>query len=303
MTRISAIICTRDHPNLIGRAVSSVLVNDHDSFELLVMDQSADDRTRQVLSAFEGNEHLRYIHLETAGLSIARNAGIENAAAPLIAFTDDDCVAPRDWLHEVESAYMRYPNAELMYGQTLAPPELWGLGVVPAFHIAKEELYTPRTRFRTPGMGATLALRRRLVDRIGGFDEALGAGGVLRASEDFDFQFRAMRNGASCLYTPKVWVRHYGLRTWNEWSATQKAYGIGDAAFYLKHVRCGDALALRLLVTRLVRLTAREILNPIRRKPSQSTYLRSYLNGARESLRYGIDREARLYVLNKSTTV
>src|SRR5690606_34503605 len=136
----------------------------------------------------------------------------------------------------------------------------------------------------------------------GGFDEALGAGGVLRASEDFDFQFRAMRAGANCLYTPRVWVTHYGMRSWSEWPQTQKAYGIGDAAFYLKHVRCGDGRALRLLLTRVARLTVREALNPIRRKPSQWHYLRSYATGIRESMKYAIDHEKRLYRLPDQQT-
>jgi hypothetical protein len=75
------------------------------------------------------------------------------------------------------------------------------------------------------------------------------------------------------------------------------AYGVGDGAFYFKHVRCGDLLALRLLLARLGRLTASQLLSPLRRRPSQWPYLRSYLTGMVASMHYRIDRKKRLYQL------
>ena len=41
---VSAVICTRNRPDLIGTAVSSVLANTYPSFDLLVVDQSTDAR-------------------------------------------------------------------------------------------------------------------------------------------------------------------------------------------------------------------------------------------------------------------
>jgi GT2 family glycosyltransferase len=243
------------------------------------------------------------MHVDRVGLAAARNAGLSRTAAPVIAFTDDDCVVPPSWLERIEDAFVRHPAAELMYGQTLEAPEFASApGVVPQFLIKTEELFRPQDGFRTPGMGADFAVRRQLVERVGGFDEALGAGGPLLSAEDLDFQFRALRAGARCLYTPAVWVHHRGLRSPEQWPATQAAYGIGDAAFYLKHIRCGDLFAARLLVARLARLTAKQLLNPIRRKPTQWPYLRSYLIGMRRSFSFRIDRKNRLYRLSENVS-
>jgi glycosyltransferase involved in cell wall biosynthesis len=298
MTDISAIICTKGRPDLIGQAVGSVLANEHKSFELLVIDQSADDSTERALDGWHGDERLRYIHLDRVGLSAAYNTGITLSAAPLLAFTDDDCIAPANWLAAIEGAFMRHTDAELLYGQTLIAPELRAdAGVVPDLTIRREEKLGKEHGFRIYGMGANFAMRRTLIERIGGFDEALGGGGPLRSSQDFDFQYRAYRSGAVCLLSPDVRVDHYGVRRGQEWTDTMTAYGVGDGAFYMKHVRCGDLTALRLLIVRVGRLLGRELLNPIRRKPTQWPYLRSYVEGMRRSLRYDIDRDKRLYRL------
>ena len=300
--RISAVMCTRGRAEMIARAVGSVLDNDHDSFEMFVVDQSDDDSTRLALAEYMHHERFRYLHLERVGLSHAYNVGIQAATAELVAFTDDDCVAPRDWLSTIEATFLRHPGVELVYGQTLAAPDIpERAGVLPALPIEHEEKLGPEHGFRVYGMGANFAMRRSLIDRIGGFDEALGGGGPLRSSQDFDFQFRAYRSGAVCLLSPDNWVHHYGVRQGQAWTNTQIAYGIGDGAFYLKHIRCGDLLALKLLLGRITRLMAAQVLSPVRRRPTQWPYLRAYLTGMRRSLAFSVDKRTRLYQSSRSS--
>jgi GT2 family glycosyltransferase len=213
-----------------------------------------------------------------------------------MAFTDDDCIAPVDWLKSIEHRFEEHRDIDLLYGQTLAAPELSSTpGVLPSLLIASEEKLSRHHGFRVYGMGANFAMTRRLVERIGDFDEALGGGGPLRSSQDFDLQFRAYRAGAVCLLSPDVWVHHYGIRDAASWPATQMAYGVGDGAFYFKHVRCGDPLAMWLLGRRLLRLSLRQVVNPVRRRPSEWPYLRSYFTGIARSLRYPVNRKTRLF--------
>ena len=96
-------------------------------------------------------------------------------------------------------------------------------------------------------MGANFAVRRRLFDAIGGFDERLGCGGPLRAGEDFDFAYRTYRSGAAILLRPDVSLLHDGRRERSEWPGLVRNYGIGDGAFYSKHIRCGDWRAMQML--------------------------------------------------------
>ena len=300
--RLSVVICTVNRPDLIASAVRSVLDNDYPSFEVVVLDQSRDDATEKVLQPLLSDDRLRYKRLERVGLSYAYNQGIALARADLIAFTDDDCVAPRDWLESIEATLEHHPDVELLYGETLVAPELADVeSVVPSVRYGKERKMGRGHGFEVGGMGANFAMRRSLVDRIGGFDEALGGGGPLRSSQDFDFLYRAYRQGAVCLMTPAVWVHHYGLRKDAQWLETLKAYGVGDGAFYMKHVRCRDFFALRLLATRIARLFLRELRKVGSRRGTEWTYLASYFTGMRMSMRYGIDTDRRLYRLAGAT--
>lgn len=295
---VSVVMCTRNRPDLIGTAVASVLANDYPSFELVVVDQSDDDRTGATVRALEATHpNLRYVHTPIAGLSRAYNIGVRATNGPLLAFTDDDCVAPKGWLASIARAFSNDPEADMLYGQVLLPDRLRDRPEqVPTLGISAPARLSRRDGFRIYGMGANFGLRRRLFDRIGGFDEILGGGAPLRSSQDFDFQYRAYRAGAIILLRPEVTVDHYGVRLPDQWPSTYRAYGMGDGAFYFKHVRCGDLAALRMLTARLAWLTAREALNGIRRKNSLGTYLRGYFSGIRASLAYRVDRGTRLYV-------
>ncbi len=299
MTSISVVIPTRGRPDLIGRSACAVLANDHPDFDCVVVDQSDDDRTGEaVRSLARSDPRLRYVHTQPPGLSRAYNLGARLTAGPILAFTDDDCVASPTWITAIARAFAADPDADMLYGQVALPRELVGrAGEVPVLPIRRAERLDRRKGFRIYGMGANFALRRTLLERIGGFDEILGGGGPLRSSQDFDLQYRAYRAGAVVLLRPEVSVDHYGLRTAAQWPATLRAYGIGDAAFYLKHVRCGDGVAAALLARRVLRLLARQLRHIVdRRRPSQADHLRAYVEGARESLRYPVDRSRRLYL-------
>lgn len=294
---VSAIICTRNRPELIGGAVSSVLANTYPSFDVLVVDQSDDNRTGAVVRGLIATHaNLRYMHCSTPGLSRAYNTGIRETTSDLLAFTDDDCIAPHDWIESIVAVCTAEPDADLVYGQVLRPEVLRASqDIIPTIEFSQLLRFSRKNGFRIFGMGANFAARRRLFERIGPFDEMLGGGGPLKSSQDFDLQYRAYLGGATILSSPTVKIEHYGVRTLEEWPSTLRAYGIGDGAFYFKHVRCGDAFALWLLVKRLARLSLGYALHSVRNKPSQREYLVSCLEGIRMSSRVQIDRRRRLY--------
>jgi GT2 family glycosyltransferase len=148
-------------------------------------------------------------------------------------------------------------------------------------------------------MGANFAARRRLFDRIGLFDEVLGGGGPLKSSQDFDLQYRAYVGGATVVYRPEVKVEHYGIRSPEQWTGTNRAYGTGDGAFWAKHVRCGDTYALLLLGRHIGRMMVREVLHwlHLRRTPnSHLDYMRGIAAGIVGSFGFAVDRRTRVYV-------
>jgi GT2 family glycosyltransferase len=141
-----------------------------------------------------------------------------------------------------------------------------------------------------------MAIRRSSFELVGGFDEALGGGGPLRSSQDFDFAFRMYRKNQAVLLAPEVKVDHYGSRTQAQWGGTMKAYGIGDGAFYSKHIRCGDPLALWYLSKVLLINNARRVRKLLKEGQwPTDEYTPSLFVGIRDASKFGIDRKHRLY--------
>jgi GT2 family glycosyltransferase len=295
--RISVVICTRNRPDKICAAVASVLVNNHQDFDVTVIDQSTTNATEDVLSPMvTSDERLTYHRMDTAGLSRAYNVGIRRTRGELIAFTDDDCIVPVDWLKQIEQAFSEEPEAELLYGQVVAKPAALEEGfIVPDLPFTKAERLSRRDGFRVFGMGANFSARRRLFDRIGGFDEVLGGGAPLRSSQDYDLAYRTYRAGAVILLRPEVTLLHDGGREPGDWHTVMHNYGIGDGAFYSKHVRCGDVYALSLLVRKISRLGAGAAIRTIRGQQPRTDYLAGILTGVRDSRKFAVDRGQRLY--------
>ena len=294
---ISAIICTRNRPQLIAGAVQSVLDNDSADFELVVVDQSDGDDTASVLAVFSSDARFGYIHTTKIGLSSAYNTAIGAAAGGILAFTDDDCRARVDWLSTIRSEFDGDPGADLLYGNVEAPDGWQGPGVIPELRFSERARIDSRETFKIVGMGADFAARRRAFQRAGNFDEVLGGGGPLRSSQDFDLQYRLFRASGVTILSPAVRVTHYGLRTGGEWPATLHAYGVGDGGFYMKHIRCGDVLAARLLTGRIARESVKALTSPVlHRRRHCTAYLRGMLRGSRDSFNYRVDRNRRLYV-------
>jgi glycosyltransferase involved in cell wall biosynthesis len=296
---LSVVICTRNRADKIGTAVASVLANDHPAFDLTVIDQSTNDGTEAVLLPVAKEDvRLHYLHVEEAGLSRAYNTGIRRTTGGIIAFTDDDCIVPTDWLTTIADAFDSDDEADLLYGQVqAASTENSDAQLTPVLAIREAERLSQNNGFRVTGMGANFAARRRLFDRIGGFDEVLGGGGPLRSSQDFDLTYRTFRAGSVILLRPEVTIRHDGFREYEDWPALLRNYGIGDGAFYSKHVRCGDMYALRLLLVRIWRHTIRYVLKTaVGRRPPTRFYLFGLFVGIKDGRKFGIDRSTRKYV-------
>jgi glycosyltransferase involved in cell wall biosynthesis len=305
---VSVVICTRDRPDSVGSALDSVAAQDYPDFEVLVVDQSRGDETERIVEEARGRcPRIRLVRLRTPGLSRAYNAGIREAGSELVAFTDDDVVAPAGWLRSIALAFAAHPGVGLLYGQVLVPSELEVRenrdGVTPALTIPARELLDREHGFRVFGMGANFAARRSLFERVGDFDEVLGGGGPLQSSQDFDFVYRVFKAGESTLLEPDVVVYHHGFRSHAEWPATMRSYGVGVGGFCFKHVRLGDPYAAWLLCRFLASGAARVAKRLLTRRPAgnQWAYLSHIVTGMRRSLRFRIDRPRRLYITAERT--
>jgi len=175
----SVVIPTHERPELVKRAVRSVLAQSFTDFELLVVDDASGPATAEAVGGF-GDPRLRFLRLEkNGGPAAARNLGVERAAAPWLAFLDDDDELEPDFLAEVERVTRSAPE-DLGF--------LW-TGVYEVrdaedgAEVLRERLWRePREPIGSMSYG--VVVRRAAFDRVGRFDETLW--GV----EDTDLLFR-----------------------------------------------------------------------------------------------------------------
>ena len=252
---ISAIVCTRDRPNLIGGCLDALSRNRCDGLEILVVDQSSDSSTRELVSAAAATDRrIRYHHSATTGLSRARNFGIRQSKGEIVAFTDDDCIPDTGWISALVEEFESNPDISAVYGRSIpAEPAAPGERPVAVKLDTKRRVFSGACDPWRLGHGNNMAFRRSVFDAVGYFDEALGPGGALRNCDDADFTYRLLKAGLTAVYSPEPIVYHRQFRHGEDRWQLERDYGIGSGAFYSKHLRCGDLYALRLILDRWFR--------------------------------------------------
>ena len=112
--RISVVLPVFNREQRIAQAIDSVLAQDFDDFELIVVDDGSTDRTAEVARSY-GDPRIRIVTQDrNRGSNAARNAGIEAARAPLIAFLDSDDVFLPHKLGTVVRAFDEDPALDVL---------------------------------------------------------------------------------------------------------------------------------------------------------------------------------------------
>ncbi|WP_258083434.1 glycosyltransferase [Thermococcus thermotolerans] len=86
---VSVVIPTYNRNELLTRAIESVLSQEFDDFEVLVIDGARSNSTRELVRSY-GDGRIRYIPQQGKGIANARNVGVLKARGKFIAFLDDD---------------------------------------------------------------------------------------------------------------------------------------------------------------------------------------------------------------------
>lgn len=245
---MAVVLPTRDRGATAIAAVRSILAGGGPLSELVVIDQSRDDRTSAALAPLLGDPRLTLLRSGTVGLARARNEAIAACRSELVAMTDDDCVAIPGWLAAIADVFASEDRVGLVFGSVLSADHDPRLGFVPAYEVRQRRLERGRdARPRIDGIGACMAIRRRTWEEIGGFDELLGAGARFQAADEGDFALRALAAGWYVAETPDGAVVHHGFRAWAEAEVLVRGYARGTGAMMAKHVRRRTGGASRLL--------------------------------------------------------
>ena len=249
-SNVTVAIATLSRPDGLERCIRAILAGRTLPFELVVVDQSQDNETARLIDRlpWDAAVPLQYQRQPRLGLAASRNAATALASQPIVAFTDDDCVPDAHWLARIVAGFRSAAHPDAVTGRVLPlGPERPGFYAVSTRTSDVRATYRGRSLPWAVGSGGNAAIKRAWLDRIGGFDERLGAGSPGLSAEDMDVFYRLLRAGAIALYEPAALVFHErqsGARR----LASRPAYGFGMGAFCALRVRRHDAYGLWILV-------------------------------------------------------
>jgi glycosyltransferase involved in cell wall biosynthesis len=243
---VSVVIATRDRPALLRAALEAVGRSLRPGDEVIVVDSASRPPAAAAVAAVTAAAGARLVRCGRPGTSRARNAGARAASAPIVAFTDDDCLPEPDWLEAVARAFESHPGLGFVTGAVV--PGRRADGTAPTgVPLSAETGGSPRAfgdddNPDVLGHGANMAWAREALVGMGGFDEAFGPGAPLRAAEDHEAFWRALRTGLAGRHEPSVTVVHSQWRgTWGQ-MRSYYGYGVGSAGLFVKRRRTETGL-------------------------------------------------------------
>jgi glycosyltransferase involved in cell wall biosynthesis len=191
-----------------------------DRYEIVVVENGSTDETTEVVQRYP----VRLFHNKVRGPAAARNRGIHESQAELIAFTDADCIVTPNWLSELVKPFQdptigatggdiqpyrhdQRTDVELFNDEN-SP---WA-NYLSGKHEFLPQLYTPNA-----------AYRRSLLVAIHGFNEQILTG------EDVEISWRIqMKTGTQFAYNRQAVVYHHHRSTWQGLSRQYRQYGFGE---------------------------------------------------------------------------
>jgi glycosyltransferase involved in cell wall biosynthesis len=172
---VAAVVCAYNESRFLPACLHSLLAQTRPPNEILVIDNASTDGTGALARAVPG---VRVVDEPIKGLVVARETARLAATSDILAYVDADCRAPLQWLERVERRFRRHPGLVAVTGPyRFYDWDLSGRALIRLY----DHLVAPPTHLLLHhglGAGAILyggnfAVRRRALERIGGFDRTV----------------------------------------------------------------------------------------------------------------------------------
>lgn len=214
---LSVVVCTYDRYGLLDQAIASLLRQDVADIEIIIVDNSPDQKRAQDHGLrYAGCDRVTYVLEPRPGLSRARNIGIARARGSIVAFIDDDATADPGWAKAIIDTFETFPGNVAAVGGIVAPrwtavrPE-WLTDKLMRYLSIVERGTELRELQRGEWLaGCNIAFRRSVLQAIGGFSEALGRSGAvsLLSNEETQVVDLITASGGIVVYDPRARVEH-----------------------------------------------------------------------------------------------
>ncbi len=249
---VSVIMATYNRAEFIEEAIDSVLAQDYDNYELIIIDDGSTDHSGELIAErYSRYPQISYHYQANAGQMAATNEGIKRAKGDFIALIDSDNAWVADKLSTQIALFAQHPEVDIVYGDIIIMDE------------HSQEVHRNNMRRYSGNISAqllkdncvsvnTAMTRKRCFDELGGMNTAVEVAGDyemwLRFSSRYQFHYepkffayyRVMQNQISSDKTRRfrntekmvlTFIQQYPDAT----SAAEKRAGL--AHFYLRKGR------------------------------------------------------------------
>jgi glycosyltransferase involved in cell wall biosynthesis len=259
---LSVVVPTKDRPELLAHCLAALGAELGPSDELIVVD-SGSARPGPVARVAE-QAGARLIRSDLPGASLARNLGWRAASHDLVGFVDDDVRVHPGWAGALVAGFESDGSIEFVTGRVVVPP---------GQEAAERPVAVSSKTVRTPlhpgtegdlGASANLAVRKRALADVGGFDERLGPGTWAASAEDLDLFDRLFRLNYVGMFEPLAAAEHEQWRSRPQLLSLDWRYGKGMGV-RLARLRTWDrARARRIAKEALVTQGVRSVVQDLR---------------------------------------
>lgn len=216
MCKVSVIIPTYNRAKYLPDAISSILNQTYQDFEIIIIDDGSIDNSKEIVSDFQKRDRrIKYFYQENKGVACSRNKGCMEAQGEYIAFLDSDDRAVLNRLKEQVKILDKNTKVDLVYGTILAKniykndSKTFGItfpGVIP-----HKKMFLNLIKYHLFFWTSTVTMRKEIFERYK-FDQRMIIGEdflfFLQASRDFLFyginkNFAIVSSGHSSLMVKK----------------------------------------------------------------------------------------------------
>ena len=188
---ITIIVPVYNREKYIAEALNSLLKDDYQPKEIVLVDDGSTDRTAEILRKYEG---INYHYQEHQGVSVARNTGISNSHGEFITFLDSDDIWMPGRLEYCIRFFESHPEVDYLLGKQVTFLED---GFLKPIHIKQSWLDFPQ---ESSGTGV-LMTKKTCFDKVGFFNPDF------RSSEDKDWLLRASEAKLQMARIPLIMVK------------------------------------------------------------------------------------------------
>lgn len=199
--KFSLIIGTLNRRKEIECCLESLLDQNYNDYEIIIVDQSENKDTELYISELN-NPRIKYVHVQYKNLSKARNDGILMSSGDYICLVDDDAHYDKTYL---EIASQNVKNNIILSGKI--HDTISNKPYVKYKESKNNRNLNQRDIIRTCP-SAALIIPYELFKKIGGFDENFGIGSLYGSGEETDVLLRAIYNGYHVMYLKDLILFH-----------------------------------------------------------------------------------------------